>query len=352
LGGTVVDTSEHDPSWDWTFGSWDGTDITNHAVTANLAANVMDNNQTFSISAVLPPRDSAISGNLTLRAWITETSVRGRVLHPFDYEERIFEPITFTETLRFNPRANFQQNVVFDPELGEFTTVTSSLSIPNFTSSFSALFAQPFRFNYQGSVDSGLPDGWVQLPDRALRPHELRFAYRNTFARTNLWDNRLNLSFGLNTDLIFDLQRYTNTRFNFGLESILTIPRLLDLRFSTRSENAVMFKYFQNLPFFDMPTQLYSGMEQNIFVDLLNSFRFDNDDLRRQSGFKLRALNIAMIHHLGDWNATLSVNMTPHLPQGSRTYRFNNEVSFLIQWIPITELNTRIDYQYDRLTVR
>jgi hypothetical protein len=352
LGRTTVDTSGSRPDWDWVFGNWDRTDIGSHQVTANFAANLRDRNQTFSVSAVLPPRDAAVSGNLTLRAGISETSVRGRVLFPFDEEQRKIEPVSFTEVLRFNPRIHFQQHIVYDPELGEFTTLTSNLGLPGFTSSFSALFAQPFRYNFHGSVDPALPDGWVQLPDRALHPHELRFAYRNTFTQTHLWENRLNFSVAANSDLIFDLQRYTNTRLNFGLEARLAITKFMDFRFSTRSENAVMFKYFQNLPFFNLPTQLYPGMEQNFFIDLLNSFRFDNNDLRRQSGFKLRALNLSLVHHLGDWDATLTMNMTPHLPQGSRTYRFSNEISFMIQWIPINELSTRVDYIQDRLTIR
>ena len=352
LGKTTVDTSSPDPNWDWAFGKWDDTDISSHQVTANVAANLRDNNQTLSVSTVLPPRDSAVSGNIGLRAWISETSIRGRVLFPFDEEQRKIEPVTLTETLRFSTRSSFQQHVVYDPEQSEFTTLTSSLNLPGFTASFSALFAQPYLYNYHGSVDPGRPDGWVQLPDRSLNPHELRFAYRNTFAQNNLWENRLNYSLALNSDLIFDLQRYTNTRLTFGLEASFKVTNFMDLRFTSRTENVVMFKYFQGLPFFDLPTQLYPGMESNIFVDLLNSFRFDNYDLRRQSGFKLKALDMSLVHHLGDWDARLTMKMTPHLPAGSRSYRFSNEISFMVQWIPITELNTKIDYFQERLTIK
>jgi hypothetical protein len=352
VGSTVVDTTGPNPSWTWVPGNWDGTDIAAHTLAANLAANVMDNNQTFSVSAILPPRDSSVSGNLTLRAWIAETSVRGSVAFPFDEEQRTINPVTFTGLFRFNPRTSFQQSLVFDPEEYGLTTVTSNLTFHNLTAAFSALFAQPFRFNHMGSIDPVQPDGWVQMPDRGLHPHEMRFSYRNIFAQTNLWENRLNLSIGLNSDLIFDLQRYTNTRLTFGLDARLNIARFLDLRVVTASENTSMFKYFQNLPFFNLPTQLYPGAEHNIFMDLLNSFRFDNSDLRRQSGFKLRSLNLQMIHHLGDWNATLAMNMVPYLPQGARSFRFTNEITFLIQWIPITELSTRIDFHHDRLTVR
>jgi hypothetical protein len=352
LGRTTVDTSGSSPEWEWAFGKWDRTDIANHQISTNLAANVRNYNQTFSVAAVLPPRDSAVSANATLRAGISETGIRGRVLHPFDDEQRKVEPVYFTETLRFNQRSNFQQYIVYNPELGEFTTLTSNLTLAAFTASFSALHAQPYRFNFQGSIDPNRPDGWVQMPDRGLHPHELRFRYRNTFAQNNLWENRLSFSLLLNSDLTFDLQRYTNSRLSFGVELRLGITRFLDLRFSTNSENAVMYKYFQRLPFFNLPIQLYPGMEQNFFVDLLNSFRFDNPDLRRQSGFKLRTLNLSMVHHLGDWDAILTMKMVPFLPPGSRTYRFNNEISFMVRWIPIGEIRTQIDVTQDEITIR
>jgi hypothetical protein len=46
------------------------------------------------------------------------------------------------------------------------------------------------------------------------------------------------------------------------------------------------------------------------------------------------------------------VAMTPYLPQGSRNYRFSNDISFLIQWIPIGEIKTQIDYSKEKLTIK
>ena len=187
---------------------------------------------------------------------------------------------------------------------------------------------------------------------KSLNPNEFKLAYAKTFTQNSLWGNRLSFSLSLNSSLVFDLQRYTNSKFTFGLGIRTRITNFLDLDFSTSSENVVIFKYFQGLPFFDLPTQLYPGQETNIFVDLLNSFRFDNEDLRRQSGFKLKTLRLSLIHHLGDWNARLTVGMNPYLPQGSRTYRFSNEVSFLIQWVPIGEIRTQVGYSKDKLTIK
>jgi hypothetical protein len=349
---TTVDTTGPEPSWEWAFGKWEDADITSHQMTANVTARVMDYNQSLSVSAVLPPKDSSVSANAVFRAWISETSIRGSIQFPMDEERQKINPVYFTETLRFISGASFQQYIVFDPEQNVFTATTSSLSIPYFTTSFSALFAQPYKYNFNGSVDGGRPNGWIQLPDKAFIPNELRFAYNRTFAQNNIWGNRLSFSLSLSTSLGFDLQRYTNSRFALSLGLRMSIRGFLDLNLSTSSENAVVFKYIQGLPFFDLPTQLYPGQEMNIFIDLLNSFRFDNEELRRRSGFKMKSLDLSLVHRLGDWNATLAMKMSPYLPAGSTSYRFNNEISFMVQWVPIQEIRTNIDYSQERLIIK
>ena len=352
LAKTSVDVTGNNPVWNWVLMDWNKTDISSHQVTANLAATVMDYNQTLSLSATLPPRDSNFSAGAVFRAWITETSLRGSVSFPLEADERKIEPIYFTETLKFT-QGSFQQYVVYDSVLNEFTTITSSLSLSyGLSASFSAIYAQPYKYNYNGSVDNSRPNGWIQMPDKSLNPNDFKLAYVKTFAQSSLWEKRLSFSLSLNTSLTFDLQRYTNSRFNFGLGVKTKITNFLDLDFSSSSENTVIFKYIQGLPFFNLPTQLYPGQETNIFVDLLNSFRFDNENLRRQSGFKLKTLKLSLIHHLGDWNASLSVAMTPYLPSGSRTYKFSNDISFLVQWVPVGEIKTQIDYIKDQLTIK
>jgi hypothetical protein len=160
----------------------------------------------------------------------------------------------------------------------------------------------------------------------------------------------------MGTNMIFDLQRYTQSRLNFNLTFTARIINFLDISFSTMSDNSVMFRYFQNLPFFSAPpVDIFPGQETSFFRDLVNSFRFDNPDLRRGSGFKLRTMSVSLLHHLGDWNARLTINSTPHLDRSDPTrpvYRFQNEISFLVQWVPISEIRTQIDYTDHRLTVR
>jgi len=343
LGKTTVDTTNENPQWDWVMGNWNKDDIQTNQVTANLAANIMDNSQNISIVAVLPPKDSSLTGNATFKAWITETNARASVQQPWDSDLRKFDPIYLTETLRFGTWGSFRQYLVIDPEDNGLTTLNSDLNLSGFTASFSAAYIQSYSFNpnYGTAAGEAL---WNQSKDASFNPRELRFGYTKTSSPLSFWNNRFTFSVSVDTNMSFDLQRYTNSKLAFSLGLNIGIMNFLDLSFSTRSENAVIYRYFQGL-FDPPPTELYQGYETNFFKDLFNSFRFDSPELRRQSGFKLKSLNVSLIHHLGDWNAKLSVDMTPYLDTTSfpYSYKFSNEISFLIQWVPIGEIKTEID---------
>ncbi|MCL2380069.1 MAG: LPS-assembly protein LptD [Treponema sp.] len=338
----------------WEFQSWDDdrtTGITAHTVGANIAANIMDHNQTISISAVLPPLDASASANATFNKWISTTSIRASVQDPWD-DDRVFNPIHITETLTFTPRINFQQVVVVDPERNQYTTLTSRLNLWSFNASYSVLYATPWRFNPYWYRGSGLPL-WEQQEGERLEPREFSMGHTMTFSRDNLWGRRLGFSVNFNSRMAFNLQRYTDSRMDFSMNFTARITNFLDISFATVSENAVLFRYFQHMPFFDAPpAPLWAGYETNFFTDLINSFRFDDPELRRLSGFNLRSINVSLIHHLGDWNARLTVQSTPRLDPAAREYRFNNEISFLVQWVPIGEIRTQIDYTEQRLRVR
>jgi hypothetical protein len=352
----TVDPVNDDPQWDLIYGKWDKEDLDTHQAAANLAASIRDYNQNVSIIADLPPEDATLAGDATFRVWISETNARGRILNPYEEDKRSFEPVYFTETLKFSDIGSFQQYVVYDPEIKEYTTLTSSLSLSGFTASYTAIYDQAYRFNYGPGMDMSKPQfTWIPTGDKHLVPREFRMAYSKTYKKEGFWDNRLSFSVNVNTGLGFDLQRYTNSRYNFSLGFTTGITSFLDVSLSTNSENVQVFRYFQGMPFFDdFPQDLYQDLENNFFLDLLNSFRFDDMELRRKSGFKLKSFSLSLIHHLGDWNASLTMTLSPYLDQTSYpyTYKFNNQISFLVQWVPIPEIKTDIYYDKEKITFK
>ncbi|MDR2079462.1 MAG: LPS-assembly protein LptD, partial [Treponema sp.] len=336
-----------EPEWEVKYGAWDKDNLNSHRFSATVAASVMDKAQNFVFTAELPPKDSVISGNATFRIWITETNANTRILFPGEPEKQKFEPFYTTETLSFGKIGSLRQYMVFDTEIKEYTTLTTSLSLGGFGADYTMTRTKPYVLNYNGSVDSSKPDGWIQQDEEGLHPRDLTLRYGKTFRKDSLWKKRLSFSLNLNTSLYFDLQRYTNSRLTFSLGFTLGIANFVDLSLSTTSDNSVIYRYFKELPFFDFPPDLPSGEQDNFFIDLANSFRFDDDLKRRSSGFKLKSFNLSLNHHLGDWNAILGVTLSPYLdrPAGEvPVYKFNNEISFVVQWVPISEIKTDIQY--------
>jgi hypothetical protein len=334
-----------DPEWETIFGAWEKEKIDTHQLSANLSATIMEKQQNFTLSANLPPLDAAISGNATFRVWISETNVHMRVLNPGEDDRRKLEPFYTTETLRFGNAGSLVHYMVLDTELREFTTITSTLNLWGFGMAYTATRMQGYEFV------SGA--GWGQAGDPTLQSRDFTLTYNRTFAKKDLWKNRLNFSLNLNTRLFFDLQRYTSSSFSFSLGFTLGISGFLTLSLSATTENSVIFRYFNNLPMFDdLPPELRDRSgdpeQYNIFLDLINSFRFDDEGRRRSSGFKMKSFNLSATHHLGDWNAILSVGMSPYLPANAFRYEINTEIAFLVQWVPLSEIKS--DVKYDKRT--
>jgi hypothetical protein len=354
ISGGIGAAAEDDPLWEVLYGSWDKENLDLHQFSANFAASVMDKAQTFVLTADLPPEEPTLTGNATFRVWITETNAHMKIFDPGSDEKRTLDPFYATETIKFGTWGSIQQYLVLDPKIGkdnQITTLTTTLSFPplGLTTSYTAIRAIPYKLNYRGSEDPSLADGWIQIGDEQLVPRDFTFGFAKTFKKDGLWKNRFSFSINVNSNLSLDLQRYTYSRFTFSLGFTLGITNFLDINLSANSENAVIYRYFKDVPFFALPYDLPEGDQNNVFLDLVNSFRFDSDARRTSSGFKMKSFNLSLVHHLGDWNATLGVTLSPLLDQTSFPYhyKFNNEISFVVQWIPMSEIKTDISYIKD-----
>jgi hypothetical protein len=347
--GTNVTAVLDEPEWDWEFGEWTKEKIDTHSVTATAAASVMDKSQSLSVTAVLPPKDPSLAGNATFNVWISETKASISVNEPYDEDLRQWKPLNVTETLKFGTFGSFQQYIVYDPEIEEYTTLNSTLKLDGFSAAYSMAYAQPYMLD-----QTSVTQGWKLYGEKSLEPQSLSFGYDKTFDKKNLWKNRFSFSVKVGSSLKFDLQRYTYSSLSFSLGFSVTIVNFLELNFSANSSNSQIYRYFQDLPFFETPVDLPPALETNFFADLWNSFRFDDMEKRRISGFKLKSFNLSLIHHLGDWNAKLSMTLSPYLDNTSSppVYKFNNQISFLVQWVPIEEIRTEVNYDKEQITVK
>ena len=327
------------------YGAWEKEKIDTHQFSTTVSASIMEKTQSFSLSADLPPRDSALTGRANFRIWITETDANMRVLFPGEEDRRKLEPFYVTERINFGTFGSLSHYMVLDTEQREFTTITTTLTLPKW--GLTTAYAATRMYGYEFIVPpSGTGSSWIQKTgDQSLQSRDFTMTFNKTFSQKELWKNRLNYSVNVNSRLFFDLQRYTSSSLTFSLSLTLGISKFLDLTLSTSSENAYIFRYFKDLPMFnDLPLVMPDGDQNNFFLDLFNSFRFDNDELRKSSGFKMKTFRLTATHYLGDWNAVLGWTMSPYRPAGSYQYEINNEVSFLVQWKPISEIKSDISY--------
>jgi hypothetical protein len=350
VGGSSIlpgDIWDAKPRWNLKYGAWDKERLDSHQLSANVNANVMDLIQNLTLTTILPPKDPTLSGSATARIWLAELNTTMQVLEPWDEDKRKLDPLYFTGTLKFGKLGSLQQYLVYDPKEREHRTLTTRLNFWGFSSGFTATHGVPYEFDYDLNTNTGR--GWIQNGTADLHPQELRFGFSKSMPARSFWKDRLSLSFAVDSNLLIDLQRYTYSKFDATLRFTLGITDFLDLTFSSTSENAMIYRYLRDIPAFQLPIPDIG--EKNVFKDLFNSFRFDNKELRTESGFKLKSLNLQATHHMGDWNATLGVSLFPYLEgtaSGNPYYKFNTQISFLVQWLPISEIKSELTIDKDQ----
>jgi hypothetical protein len=158
----------------------------------------------------------------------------------------------------------------------------------------------------------------------------------------------MNFSMEIDSSLTYNLQQYTNSNFQFQIGFRLGIAGFMDLKFSATSENTAIWRYFKGMSGMEKLTSMYvGGPQNNVFVDLLDSFNFFDDSKRQRSGFKMKKFDLTAIHYLGDWRAELGISMYPYLDNSSTIprYKIVPDISFTVQWKPIAEIKTNMEYR-------
>jgi hypothetical protein len=351
------------PEWELEWGDWDKDKVNTHSLTANLSAAIMDKTQTFTMSAELPPRDARLIWNTALNIWITNTNASWGIQRPEGQEDWKLDPFTFREQINFGSYGNLSFNMTMDtegwdsPETGQMekrlSSLTTSLNLTKWglTAAFTA--SRMLGYEYIVGSDPGNPIGWVQRigdENLILRPSNFSLSYTKNIAMKELWKKNIDFSINTRSSLLLNLQQYTSSSFSFSLGFTLGINKFLSLSVSAESANSRIYQYFHDWPGFnDAPIELPPNTQTNLFLDLFDSFRFDNDEIRTRSAFKMKSFRISATHHLGDWNAVLNWSMAPYrTTDRPPRYEINNEVAFLVQWIPISEIKSDISFDKKR----
>jgi len=375
LGGTLVkskkyadgDSPELTPQWgtlkkEQTKDGEEILGLRSHKLASNIAANIMDKQQNLSVSADLPPLDPLIQTNASFRVWFSTTTARidfkkPEILDNKPNDEWKIDPLYLSETLDFGKIITVYSMAMEPEDDFKINNITASLKLWDFNASFSAVKLNKWKFMPDDPNSPTQGGKWVQETgeEPAINPRDLTFSYNKRLSEREIIKNRLGFSINVDTRLFYNLQKHTDSNFQFSTGLTFKVNNFLDLTLSATSENAVVFRYLKNVPGMEEYTKMYiDGPQNNVFTDLVDSFNFFDNSKRQRSGFKMKRFNLTAVHHLGDWNATFDIAMSPYLDPTSNPpkYDINAEIRFLVEWSAISEIKTDLKYEkrYEKWT--
>ncbi len=336
------------PVYQVTTPSWTKESITAHSLAATLSAHPLGWSESLSLGADLPPRTPAYNGSLSLQAWTLNASASLRVYQNEATQAWTWDPFTPSISWRPHPSISLTGSYGWNLMEGRPLSGSASLSLWSFTSIFSLAWAQNQILR--------IPTGWETVPDSwALRPSAVTASWNSPQSpEIRMWKDRVALKGSVNTSLSMNLQRFTESVFNFTFNGSASIEDFLTLNLSTNSQNAAVYRYLVGLPGFEVQGAELEPI--NPLVDLLKSFNFFQGDKRdrKASNFKLKSINLTLSHRLHDWDLAFGLTGKPVLvtaQDGSRRYEFKPEWNLSLNWKDIPEIKAKAAWANDSLTI-
>ena len=207
-----------------------------------------------------------------------------------------------------------------------------------------------YVMSYTLGYDFDRENGWQIWKEdergKAFIPYSLSASYSLPAKTFYTWFNRITLTPSLSMSAVADLLRPTNSYLLFSPSIKFKINQFLEVSFSATSRNSVLYWYFHN-----EEDDLYSewgGFPGNVLYDLINSFRFDDDTKRQNSGFKLKSFNMSVSHDLHDWKFNMTVKIEPRIitENGKKQYDFKPYITIGVVWNPMESMKTSIIDDY------
>ncbi len=308
--------------------------ITQHRTQLILIGNFFPLQPQLQFTYTMPPLDEIFSTVASL-AWgpsITTVSLTQKKID----SEWVNQPLSFQQKLQFSPQLLFSGTYLYDLEEEHPTSFAFMATLWYLQVQFNAAYTEPFRYE-------GASKGWVKQDRKEFIPSNFSLGLSYRYEPEPLWKNRIRLSSGLNSNLSMNLIRYTESSLSISYDLVFSIYRFLDLKLSTTSKNTMVFQYFPSLA---------EGVDRrwrNPLLDLAKSFNFFNTRDRYDSFFKLSSIKLEAVHHLDDWDLTVSYTGTPELltlANGRQEFRWNGILGIFLQWKPIPEVKS--EFRYDK----
>ena len=334
------------PEWETKGVDWEDEEcITVNSLSLDLQAKEFNKKvgQSLRFEAVMPPLKRRYISTLTLTFPYVSASFstgveelrKDEVTKEFDK----WKKVPFSQNLNvslFNSKLKLSENYIYNLEDQNHESLKFSASMYGLQASYVMSYVQGYDFD----------KGWKIREEKEFLPYSLSLTYVSPSKTFYKWFNRISFAPGLNTSIVADLLRPTNSYLTFTPSIKFKIFEFVDLTFSATSRNAVLYWYFHN-----EKGEMYSewgGFPGNVIKDLIDSFRFDNNKLREQSGFKLKSLNMTVSHDLHDWKANMTLKIEPRIitENGRKMYDFKPYLTIGVVWNPMESMKTTIIDDY------
>ncbi|MCQ2572686.1 MAG: hypothetical protein MJ182_02195 [Treponema sp.] len=356
------------PEWDEMWAEWDDKSITVNNVSMVLGASEFSRtfSQKFVCTASLPPLEDKYSFSLDFSFPHFTTSFSTGI-----FKSKTTTGTTTEEEKELNEwkKNPFQQSATFSWDLlgsslslsesynynleeKQHDSFKTSLSWKGLSLAYTMSMTNTYDFfedeyNEDGSFKAW-GKGWVQNSEKDFVPYSLSASYSIPTKTFYSWKNRVSFAPSLSSSLVADLVRPTNSYFSISPAITFKLNQFLSITFASTSRNSVIYRYFQSM----LGNSGRIPGEDNMFIDLLNSYRFDKQSLRQSSGFKLKSLDMSIEHNLHDWKFQMKTKIEPRLideiidGRRKQYYDFSPYLTIGVVWSPMEAIKTSIIDEY------
>lgn len=334
------------PEWEnLLFDKDDKDSFTVHTLNLTLASNQLNNKlkQSLVVSATLPPQDIKYGFNLNFVFPYITTAFNFSVQDKNESETiKEFKWNPFQQSLTmslFNSKLKISESLNYNIDEKYWDSLKLTLNWDKFSFSYVMDYTTVVDF-----VDEENNKGWITSDEEKFQPYSLSFSYIPSTKTFYYWKNRISVAPGLNFSVVTDLIRPTNSYLVFSPSLSFKLNEFLTLTFSSTSRNSVLYRYFQSM--LGHPGRVPG--ETNPFIDLIDSFRFDDRSKREASGYKIKSFNLDINHELHDWKFNMKLKIEPRLitKNGRKNYDFSPYLSIGVIWNPMESMKTEIVDEY------
>lgn len=310
-----------------------------HETSAEMRVRAWRATQSVTVTAALPPLDGRYDASITaITGPLSSTASTAYVED--DQLGWQFEPLETSQTLTIleddlSLSQRFTVNIESERLDRSVTTVDAWIS----RLSYEARRSPVYTFEPVG--------GWSTTGEEEFQPYSFTASVAGSWDPAPLWKRRVRPEANLNASYQANLLRFTESalRLNYGLS--LSVYRFLDLQFEAVTVNDFTYQYIPSL------ARRAGREERSLARDLIDSVALFNRDRREESFFKLESIRLSAVHDLQDWELTLRYEGSPVLEEGGGSaprYRWESVLSVLLQWRPISEIQSTVIYDDGELS--